>query len=286
MAQAAQQSLTAIAGGGTKVRPKLQLVTPQKAERWLKKNEVNRRLRDSHITRLARDMDEGRWELNGESVKFDSAMNLLDGQHRLMACVRAGKPFYTVVVYDVRPEAMKNIDIGIKRQFSDRLKLEGVEKYHTLIASITSMFHEFETNASGGNRASHEELAEVYGTHALEFVKAASFVSEARVGPSGVNLTAAALAFMFFSRTAPNVAEEYITACVSGEAITRQHPAWTVRAKVQRAKDQGQPLKRNDHFAIIVRGWNAQRAGRSYSKAYTRGKGEDAKTWREIKILK
>lgn len=278
--------LRGLPGGIAKPRFKLVTVTPTKAEAWLKKNVSNRHIRDSHVARLGRDMEHGRWDINGVPIIFANDMTLLDGQHRLMACVRSGCPFTTLVAYDVHPDAMKNIDIGIKRFYSDRLKLEGVSKNHKLVASLTSAYHEYSTGGVGKDRATYNELSELYDKHAIELVNAADWVASVRIGPSGVNPTAAALAYMLMSKTSPRIAEEYIEACITGESITRQHPAWTVRRRVQSQKEAGTPLARNDHFALIARGWNALRSGRTFSKTYTRGKGQDAKTWREIVIRK
>ncbi|MDP2620568.1 MAG: hypothetical protein Q8P46_10395, partial [Hyphomicrobiales bacterium] len=73
-------------------------ITPELAREWLEKtNRKNRPLSELKWTAYAVDMLEGRWQYNGDAIRFGSDGVLLDGQHRLMACVEAGIPFETDV---------------------------------------------------------------------------------------------------------------------------------------------------------------------------------------------
>jgi len=70
-------------------------VTPEQAQRWLDANVGNRAVSEKAVSNYARDMKEGRWAYTGDSIKFCSDGLLLDGQHRLHACVRSGHTFTT-----------------------------------------------------------------------------------------------------------------------------------------------------------------------------------------------
>ena len=74
--------------------------------------------------------------LNGETVKIASDGTILDGQHRLYACIQAGVPFETVVIRGLPPEAQDTIDTGMARKFADQLALRG-EVNTPLLAAIT-----------------------------------------------------------------------------------------------------------------------------------------------------
>jgi hypothetical protein len=79
-----------------------------------------RKRTDGYVARLARSMSEGRWEENGETIKISSDGTILDGQHRLAACVLANKSFKTIVVRGV--PSVIHVDMGMKRSAASILK--------------------------------------------------------------------------------------------------------------------------------------------------------------------
>ena len=109
-------------------------VSPALAETWLARNPNNRNLRKAVVESYARDMAAAHWALNGETVKFSAAGQLLDGQHRLNAVVLAGVTVPMVVVRGLADEVMQTVDAGAKRSYSDALKLMGEDNTSTLAA--------------------------------------------------------------------------------------------------------------------------------------------------------
>lgn len=124
------------------VRP--QRITPAIAAAWLEQNiEHNRNVKDDVVTRYSRDMQQGRWRLNGDSIRFDVDGNLVDGQHRLMACIRAGKPFSSLVVTGLQPEDFGTIDNGRARSAADYVGMAG-GRNATMRAALAKMILHFE----------------------------------------------------------------------------------------------------------------------------------------------
>ena len=62
-------------------------ITPELAAMWLERNSDNRKLRKYRAVVMAREMTEGNWKANGESISFDTAGAIVDGQHRLQAII-------------------------------------------------------------------------------------------------------------------------------------------------------------------------------------------------------
>lgn len=89
-------------------------------------NPKNRKFKQIHGEKLTRVMSEGKWDANGETIKFDQNGNLIDGQHRVYAAWKSGVPLKTVVVYGLEPESQNTIDVGAKRNISDVLTLNGI----------------------------------------------------------------------------------------------------------------------------------------------------------------
>jgi len=112
------------------------MVTPARADEWLKANVKNRNPSPTRIAQYARDMTLGRWRLTGDPIRFDCAGRLIDGQHRLLACVEAGTPFMTVVIYDLPNDMQPVIDVGKPRASRDILALSGVPSSNSVNAVL------------------------------------------------------------------------------------------------------------------------------------------------------
>lgn len=104
---------------------RIETITPERAKMALENNPNNRRVSIANVKKYAEDMRSGNWQLNGEPICFDSHGNLLNGQHRLEACILADTPFMTVVAYDVEATTF---DRGHGRTFSNILEMNGYSK--------------------------------------------------------------------------------------------------------------------------------------------------------------
>jgi hypothetical protein len=105
-------------------------ITPELAQSILKNNnDGNRPLKKDHIKMLTDSIKRGEWMLNGESIAFSESGRLLDGQHRLTACVNSGKSFKTIVIRGIEDDsAFGTIDIGKPRSVTDLMSLKGLPK--------------------------------------------------------------------------------------------------------------------------------------------------------------
>lgn len=113
--------------------------TPQQAKAILERAAGHnfRSLRKVYALQLAKHMREGRWQLNGEAIKFDDNDVLTDGQHRLQACVTSGVPLTTWVVRGVPRDA--EMDAGRTRSIGDRLTARGEVNSRNLGAALNAL---------------------------------------------------------------------------------------------------------------------------------------------------
>ena len=102
----------------------IERIYPETAKQMLKHNVGNRSAKKYHIADKALENDE--WSLNGATIVFASDGRLLDGQHRLQACLRSGKPIDTVVVRGIDTESQISMDSGVRRSVADFLKMRGI----------------------------------------------------------------------------------------------------------------------------------------------------------------
>lgn len=110
----------------------IETVDPATAERWLRRNKANRRLRPPVVDRYARDMAAGRWGLTGQSIEFNTEGELIDGQHRLRALVKSGVTLPFTVMWGLPTEAQAYMDVGVKRTLSDQFRILGYENHSVL----------------------------------------------------------------------------------------------------------------------------------------------------------
>lgn len=105
----------------------VETITPKMAEEYLKHNKINRALKDKRVTSYANDMKDDAWQLNGEAIRFNNSGDLIDGQHRLNAIIRANKPIQMVVMRGIN-DTVSVYDRGVNRNVTDSLILEGLDK--------------------------------------------------------------------------------------------------------------------------------------------------------------
>src|SRR5258708_6776935 len=77
--------------------PKIILLTPELAEKFLENNHPkNRKIRSAHVARLAKQMTEGKFRTTHQGIATDKDGFLIDGQHRCHAVVKSG---VTIAIY-------------------------------------------------------------------------------------------------------------------------------------------------------------------------------------------
>lgn len=114
----------------------IETITPEIAGEYLRASQGNRRIKDAKVASYARDMASGAWQMNGEPIIFSKSGALANGHHRLFACIKAGEPFQSVVVYGVDDESIKTIDSGAPRSISDVLFFRGEANTNVLSALV------------------------------------------------------------------------------------------------------------------------------------------------------
>lgn len=122
------------------IKTNVEVITPVVAAEYLRAYNVgNRNPNKGQVAYYAKMMQAGEWELNGESIKFSAPcpeIRLLDGQHRLMACVEANVPFETLVVRDVEEKTFDTLDQGWLRKKGQIFKIADIPNATNIAAAI------------------------------------------------------------------------------------------------------------------------------------------------------
>lgn len=124
------------------ITAEIAFVTPSVAADLLERNDSNRPLNKRHYQAIGQAMTCGDYVLNGEPIIIGSDNNVLDGQHRLHACIHSGKPFVTLIIRGIDPKAFDTIDAGRARTTGEVLAIKG-EANSNAVAAALSQFIQF-----------------------------------------------------------------------------------------------------------------------------------------------
>ena len=265
--------------------PEVVNITPRIAEEWLKTMVANRPISQKNVIEFAEAMYDGRWSLNGETIKFDDQARLFDGQNRLQACLLAGVPFRSYVITGIEDEnAFATVDTGKARTNADVFAIAGWQN-NKIAAGAAFLLYLYENKRMGwtgpigkhskGSEAiaarvqrgvalttvSREELhsfAKGVEERLQQAVRFANSAKASRILPSA---SVAALYFLF-SKISIKDAESFFNDLGEGVGILKGDPVYVLREKLIGAK-MAKAVKLN-RFAIIglsLKAWNKRRDG-------------------------
>jgi len=255
-------------------------VTPQLAAKWLATQAVNRPITKSHVESLKRDMINGKWQFNGDPIRFNVNGELVDGQHRLQACIESECSFESIVVRGLPVEAMAVIDINKHRTFGDHLAitgagLDGIASTKVL-ASLARMVWYYERKGApfmgqGREKPTHFELEDVLARHAS---LGDAVLHTYEVSKSALLASRSMVTWVYWMAKnskvaqAEELAEEWLEAFCTGENLPPKHPVLAARSRIISARmGKGRhSLSRRAILAILIKSWNFLAQGKEAQK--------------------
>jgi hypothetical protein len=239
----------------------IETVTPDVAKTYLDLNKLNRNPSDPTIDLYARQMREGLWVLNSESLKFDSDGHLIDGQHRLHACLRANKPFETYVVRGLPREAQDTIDIGRKRTTGDQLTLAGIP-YGSNAAAVIRVILAISSETTNVRITAQE---------AKQFIDKWPTVikstERACYGNFRKPMNQAAIGAVHFIASEflglPDMAQSFVTTLNTGKNMrNNDDPAFVFRERLMQRRMHNTRVNSLQELQELIHVWNLYRAGK------------------------
>lgn len=101
------------------------MVTHTLAAELLVRNTINRKIRPGWVNLLTMILERGEWQTIQPGLAFDEQGRLRNGQHRLLAIIKAGIPAKMVMETGMTEEEAKAIDQGVNRNVAD---ITGLDK--------------------------------------------------------------------------------------------------------------------------------------------------------------
>lgn len=239
-----------------------ELVTPDIAESWLAARTDGRQrpLSEPHAVRLANSMTRGKWQESGDAIRFDLEGSLIDGQHRLRACVISGVPFRTLVMRGLELTAFSVIDQGRKRSSGDTFAIMGFSNYVQTgqMARILIGMRDGVWSARGGlDNADVEYLASRHRAD-IEQVVAICVAAPKYVSPGML----AAIMFLANMRN-PDLVREFTGQFCSGADLEYDSPVRHLRERLSKDRMRmKRALRGEETLPLVVSAWNAFADGR------------------------
>lgn len=253
-----------------KFRTEVVQVTPELATFLLERNSLNRPVKEYRVYKFAADIKQNRWAgRNGETIKFSTEGELLDGQHRLWAVVEAGVPVEMMVVFGLAAETRTTIDIGTTRSVADFFRMmDGVKNGAQLQAVIKAIDGLFTRQRQA---MTYEDAKERYERfrEGIDFAFKVLPAGRTKVASTPVR---AAIAFAYL--TNPAKVAEFALALKNGAGPNwvEGNPAKTARAYLL----EGQTIVKDDQRTValkMVTACHAYVQGHELTKLYAK---EDA----------
>jgi len=207
-------------------------VTPEGAAVFNRRNIANiRKFNGAHAEMLAVEMERGRFEFNGIPISFDTQGILLNGQHRLDACMRSRAPFMTNIVFGLKPGTQRKTDIGqLKRGADAVLRDMNVPSYGTAstICRDTIACIRNKTFARSVAHVSESEIGEFYKAHRAEIDDAVQLTLHVRNVFKASELGAV---FLFLVKLRQKAWAKQLVNLVAGDAPARRVGATSAFAR-------------------------------------------------------
>lgn len=219
-------------------------------------NKKNRSTKPNAIARFTRHMTANTWGVTGDNLKFSDAKLLRDGQNRLRACVRSGRPFTTHVVFGIRDDLFDRMDQNTVRSGADVLTIAGFPNSTVLQSAVRHVHNLLSDNPGRRDGIEADEalrlIREQYPT-LPDYVVAARAVRATTQQPMGL---VTALLYVFHLRNRAK-AEDFAAAWADG----RHAGKFAAIGKMERAlsklrSDAMGRVHDQVRCALIIISWN------------------------------
>lgn len=245
------------------------VVTPSLARNILEtRNVSNRKITKTNIKLISKAMVEGKWDFNGDAIRFDKNGNMIDGQHRLMSIVNTGLSIPMVIMTGISKDAFDTIDIGTKRSASDILSINKI-KNEVLTASVVKFIYAFKNGKYSANRNTvrnlqNHEIMDYYDS-LPNIVESVDFASKLK--SKGQKLfTPSLLGGMHYllSEKDPEMATEFLEQLYVGSNLPNDSPIISLRNRLIKTKiDKNFTLTNTVLLQSILFVWDKFKTGKT-----------------------
>ncbi len=239
-------------------------ITPSRAADMLKYNIGNRPCTATKVKLYARQMESGDWRYTRVPIIFSDAGRLIDGQHRLNACLESETPITADVAFGAADESFAFIDVGKGRSAADIFAINQVQNAATM-ASATGWVCRYEQGKiyqSNKGAITAAELYDEYLKHPdlqRSFNPGAEF-GRSRLAPPSMMV---ALHYICAQKCRRDADAFFGIACEGMGAQSKSDPAFELHKRLIKNAISQEKLPSNVLAGLTLTAWNRYRDGRS-----------------------
>ena len=151
-----------------KIKSRVIDLTPEVATALLGQNTSNRNISPIWVTFLAKTITRGEWQLNGQPLVVSDKGDLLDGQHRCLAVIKAGVAIQVLLVEGAAADSFATMDHNKSRSYANVLEARGLRKGAKWLAAAARealLWERQEWSRSGPLNVTTGELDETVARH-------------------------------------------------------------------------------------------------------------------------
>ena len=250
-------------------------VTPKLAKKLLERNSKNRNPREANITNLAMQMEAGEWNpYNGEAIKVDSRGRLADGQHRLMAVIKANITVPIHFIFNCHEETLNTVDGGVARSATDILKLNDIsyaDKLPAIIRYQKLAIRGVRPDTSGRDTGCNLSNAEILRIAKEEESFLITIAKQSQTWYHQFNFilgpTVIAKFYNVFARIDRNLAYEFMNSLCTNVFLEDKDPIKILKDMLIANKVSAlKKLSADEKQRAIILTWNNWLEGKKYSK--------------------
>lgn len=250
-------------------------ITPDTASEMLKSNTNNRPANPMHVARLAREITNGNWKVNGDTICIASDGRIIDGQHRLMAVVRAGIGIETFVVEGLDYDTFNTKDIGKRRSSADTLAVCGEKQCKALAAALIVVGRYLTGRMDRRVAYTNMEVENLLEEHP-DIRRSVRFCKETKRLIAQSTLTGA---HYLFSRKSEEQADSFVTQTISGIGLNEGDPIYYLRERLLINSISKAKLPADYIMALTIKAWNARRQNKTIQSLAFRAEGPSAESF-------
>lgn len=257
-------------------------ISPEQARDWLKRfNALNRRVKAKDVLDLSSAIRDGRWKFNHSPVVFDWNRALMDGQNRLLACIRTGTPIVSDVVFGLDPGLRPTYD-ATPRSVVDMLAMAGhVPANSSYYAAVARMLETARREGIGGlwepkRYASKQAINAAIEQGRFPLLDRAASVA-VRARRIGCAPRVAGFCWYKFAEQDRETADRFIELFLTGLLLAETSPVLCLRNRIINSK-----LSFKELIALFFKAWIYFRADRSCTKLYWRTQASNPEAFPEI----
>jgi hypothetical protein len=277
------------------IETQVMTITPVVAQKWLDgaTDFKNRPIKEGVILKYSRDMANGVWQMNGETMKFARRNNgsavMIDGQHRALACIRSGNTFQSLVIFGIDESTYTSMDSGSTRQPADFLSRSGHQYVHPVIAAARMSF----AHKAGGNPTVRGRGSSATNQEILDIVAGAPELEDSAVAIYNIagghsKLLAPSISVYLYYRFGQIDADWrdlFFEGLYHGAGLKSKSPILLLRTRLIDNLSASTKLTPTVKTALVIKAWNAFISGRDLRLLRWSGSGRKKEKFPAIEAL-